>query len=467
MNKIHFIGVKGVGMAPLAIIAKEAGFEVIGCDVDKEFITDHSLIESGIIPLKGFDTSHLIGVDIVITTGANGGMRNPEVLAAKENGIDVIPQGKAVGLFMDGSFFKKKFTGIAVAGCHGKTTTTAMIATIFAEAGLDPSFVIGTSDIHPLGLPGHFGKGTYFIAEADEYMTMPASDKTAKFLHLHPKISVITNIEYDHPDVYANIEQVIEAYRKFAQQIPDDGLLVLNGDDKNIQIAVSELTKNIVTIGYGQDNDYKISDVSQDQGTTTFKLTHEDIEDKITLQVMGEYNARNAACAYIVATKCGLGKETIKRGLHSFAGTKRRMEYRGFLASGAMLYDDYAHHPTEIQATLHGLKAAFTNKKIICIFQPHTYSRTKELFDDFVSSFDDASLVILTDIFASAREKTDHEVSSEKLTMRINTHGQRAIYLPKLSDVIQYLSEKKFDASYIIITMGAGDIYTIVDKILL
>jgi UDP-N-acetylmuramate--alanine ligase len=258
IKRIHFVGIKGVGMTPLALIAKEAGMSVTGSDTADEFITDPILRDAGIYPLVGFDASHIETPDVVITTGAHGGYDNIEVQTAKSRGIPVLTQGQAVGEFMRGEIFGKSYTGVSVAGSHGKTTTTAMIATILQHAGKDPSYVIGTSDIFPLGKPGHFGLGEYFIAEADEYATEPTHDKTAKFLWQHPLLTVFTNIELDHPDIYPTIESVRSVFLQFAKQLPEDGTLIACGDSEEVETLLKEYTGNVLTYGLSEKNTYTV-----------------------------------------------------------------------------------------------------------------------------------------------------------------------------------------------------------------
>lgn len=450
VKSIHFVGIKGVGMTPLAIIAKEAGMEVSGSDVGETFITDQALENAGIIPRVGFSRSHLEGgnsnMDLVITTGAHGGFNNPEVLEAKKRNIRVVTQGEAVGIFMNGEIFNRKFIGISVTGTHGKTTTAAMIATVLKMAGKDPSFLIGTSNAVPLGAPGHYGKGAYFVAEADEYMTEPNFDKTIKHLWQHPKIAVITNIEFDHPDAYCSLENTREEFLKFANQLPNDGVLITCGDDPQVNILLKEFKGRKLTYGSAKQNDYIVDKVLEG----------------IELAVFGEHNRLNAVAAFIVGLEVGLSKEQTINGLMEFEGSKRRAEFIGTLPSGALVYDDYAHHPTEIQKTLKAFRAKFPNSKIVCIFQPHTYSRTKSLFEQFSYSFKDADIVILTNIYSSLREKPDPSVSMRDLAGKI---GKRAIFMPKLGNVVKYIISQNFGSNVVLITMGAGDIYKINQKL--
>lgn len=461
IKKIHFVGIKGVGQTALSVVAKEAGIEVTGSDIEEEFITDKVLSDSGIMPYVGFSENNLGDPDLVITTGAHGGFDNIEVRTAQNKGIKVITKGEAVGLFMNGEIFGKKFEGISVAGSHGKTTLTALIATIFREAKLDPSFVVGTGEIPSLSSSGHYGKGKYFIAEADEYATEPKYDKTPQFLWQFPKIAVFTNIELDHPDIYSNVERVREAFLKFAENLRN-GVLVVCGDDPQIRQLLKEYKGRSITYGFSLANDFVLERVKTSGYKTFFWAKTKDLSlGEFTLEIPGEHNALNALGAIVVALEAGLALDTIKSALLTFVGTKRRFEYLGKLRSGALAYDDYAHHPTEIVSTLKTFKESFPGYKIICIFQPHTYSRTKELFEQFSSSFSHADKVIISDIFPSLREASDPSISSKLLTESISKNHTDALFLPKLQDVIEYLDQNDFDDKTVVISMGAGDIYKI------
>jgi UDP-N-acetylmuramate--alanine ligase len=465
MNKIkniHFVGIKGVGMTPLAVIAKEAGFKVSGCDLGNEFITDSLLSKAGIEPLIGFSEDHLQNSDLLITTGAHGGFENIEVIKAKSLGIPVWTQGEAVGKFIDGELFKKSFEGISVAGSHGKTTTSAMIATILKENKQDPAFLIGTGDIPSLGSSGHFGKGKYFVAEADEYATEPKHDHTPKFLWQHPQIGVITNIDFDHPDLYSSMTELNEAFLNFAKNIKPSGILVACADDLETAKILKLYSAKVITYGFSESADFSIQRVSVSPEKTFFWVHAKNTQlGEFSLNIAGEHNALNALAAIIVCLELGLSLENIKKGLLAFKGTKRRSEFIGKLTSGALMYDDYAHHPTEIKSTLASFKKMYPNKKIVCIFQPHTYSRTKSLFEQFITSFTSANELILTDIFPSLREIADDTVSSKILAESFSKIQKDVLYLSKLEDVIKYLEQKSFNDSYIIITMGAGDVYKI------
>ncbi len=460
--KIHFVGIKGVGQTPLAIIAKEAGLKVTGSDIGEEFITDTCLKKAGIIPLVDFSADHIKDQDLVVTTGAHGGFDNIEVVEAKKKGIKVISKGEAVGLFMKGEIFGKKFDGISVAGSHGKTTLTAMIATVLSQNSLDPSYLIGTGEIPSLGLPGHFGRGKYFVAEADEYATEPKYDRTAQFLWQYPEIAVFTNIELDHPDIYESVDQVRGVFLKFAKNITKDGLLIANGDDGEVKELLKDYSGRRVTYGFSPECDFQLVRVRVSEAQTFFWVNSHGVSlGEFTINVSGEHNALNALGAIAAASEVNIPLEGIKKGLAKFGGSKRRFEYIGRLPSGALLYDDYAHHPTEIKQTLHAFRQSFPKSNLVCIFQPHTYSRTKKLFEQFSRSFNECNTVILTNIFPSLREKEDKAVSSEKLAQNIAKFNRKVVFLPSFSNVVEYIEQNHFDRNTVVITMGAGDIYKV------
>lgn len=466
-KSIHFVGIKGVGMTPLAIIAKEAGFNVSGCDIKEEFITDEALKRAKIVLLTEFSKDHVKDVDLVITTGAHGGFDNPEVQYAKYTGIPVMTQGEAVGEFMNGEILSRKFEGISIAGSHGKTTTTAMLATIFKESGFDPSFIIGTGSIPSLGSPGHYGRGRYFIAEADEYATEPIYDKTPKFLWQHPKIAIFTNIEFDHPDLYKSIDDVREAFLQFANQLPKDGVLIINGDDRECQKLIKQYPGRIITFGRNSTNDFFLKKVNVSGAQTFFWVeSNKTSLGEFNLKVVGEHNALNALGAVVTALELGVGIDKIKNGLAAFTGSKRRFEYVGKLKAGALLFDDYAHHPTEIKKTLLAFHQSFPKLKLVCIFQPHTYSRTKMLFEEFIYSFNYVQTVIICNIYQSLREKPDPSISSQLLVQSMTKVGKHAIFLPELSDVIEYIEKKSYGHDTVIVTMGAGNVYKIASSLL-
>ncbi len=466
-KKIHFVGIKGVGVAPLAIIAKEAGVEVTGSDVSDHFITDKQLINSGINILEGFDKSNIKNPDLVISTGAHGGLENVEVVEAKEKNIPVMLQGEALGKFQDGEIFDKKFVGVSVAGSHGKTTTTAIIATILSKNNLDPSYVIGTGEIPTLKNSGHFGKGNYFVTEADEYFTDIKFDRIPKFLYQNPKAIIITNIDFDHPDVFENQNHMENAFLDFTQKLSTDGVLVICGDGNNNRQFISKLIHPHISYGISPDNDYIIEKINFDSEKMFFWVrSKETLLGEFSVNIFGEHNALNCLGAIVICLELGLSIEQIKKGLSEFKGTKRRAEFIGKTINGATLYDDYAHHPSEIKETLQAFRKRFPKRNIVTIFQPHMYSRTKTLFGDFVNSFTDTDEVIITEIFPSFREPIDCNFSSKQIVDELIKKQKKATYFPSNLDVIEYISSQNYSNNTVIITMGAGDIYKIGEKLI-
>lgn len=458
---IHFIGIKGVGMTALAVLAKEAGIRITGSDIVEKFLTDEVLGKAGITFKTGFSPENIEGnPDLVVVTGAHGGLDNPEAKEAQKRGLKVVSQGEAVGIFMEGLVLgRKDLFGISVAGSHGKTTTTSMVAFLFSKAGLDPSFISGCAGISGLEAPGHFGKGKYFVAEADEYATFPQNDKTPKFLWQNPQVTVITNIEYDHPDIFDNLAQIKDAFRQFIQKLPPDGILIASTDNPVVKSLFQNFRGEKISFGFGPTCDWQITKVSFGEGKTWFWVKHKNLDlGKFTLSVPGKYNALNALAAIVVGVSLGIPVEKIRQILPKFFGTKRRFEFISE-TNGIKLYDDYAHHPTEISATLKAAKEWFPGKRIIVIFQPHTYSRTKALFDEFARCFSFADYTVLVGIYPSAREEIDPTISSKLLAIEVARHQRNVSYLPGKEEVIEYLG-KIARPGDIILTMGAGDIFS-------
>ena len=409
-------------MAALAIWAKEVGKIVAGSDVAEEFPTDEELNKAGIDVHEGFDQEHLVvfNPDLVIYTGAHGGRDNPQVGYAKERDILSLSHGQALGLAMQG---KRQ---ISVAGSHGKTTTSAMIATILMEAGLDPSYTIGCGSIRGLGRAGHAGKGDWFVAEADEYVTDPGHDPTPRFLWQHPEVLVVTNIDFDHPDVYPDLLSVQQAFIALQKQ---STFTFISADDE--ASSVLRNTDNVET--------FAISEILK----------------KVKLQVPGRHNMLNAQVAIAACERIGIAWESIKRGLERFGGTKRRFEKLGE-ARGALIYDDYAHHPKEIEATIAAFRDMYPKKRLIVIFQPHTYSRTKALLTDFIRALGRADIVLVTEIYASARETQREKGLAKQLG---------GLYRPTKKDVTEWLTKELNDGD-VVVFMGAGDIYQWAKEIL-
>ena len=453
IQRIHFVGIKGVAMAALAVWAKEAGYRVSGSDIPEKFPSDDVLKQANITVLEGFDASHIKKTkpDLVIFTGAHEGKENIEVKKAVSIGIPVLPHGKALGEVMAG---KRQ---ISVAGSHGKTTTTAMIATIIASVGLDPSYAAGCGEVFGLGLPGHNGAGEWFVAEADEYVTDPHHDPTPRFLWQMPEVLVVTNIDFDHPDVYASLQDVQRAFLKLGMQERGLCITVVNADDPASKPLLAT-RGDVVTYGFTPKADVCITHVGTGLERTFFVLASRGSAiGEFSLKVPGKHNVANAAAAAAACRAIGISWEDIRQGLLTFNGTKRRFEKIGEI-HGVKIYDDYAHHPREIAATLAAARPWFAGQRIIAVFQPHTYSRTKALFDDFAKSFRDADIVAIADIYASAREHEVLGVSSQKLVGEISKHQPHVVYTRDYDGTLIFL-KKTLKEHDVVMFIGAGDIF--------
>lgn len=451
-HHIYFVGIKGVAMTALALYAKERGMQVSGSDIKEVFPTDEILALAAISYYVGFSKEHIQKEkpDFVVYTGAHNGRKNEEVEEALALGIPVFAHGQALGLFMEQS------QNISVAGCHGKTTTSAMIATIMKISGHDASYAIGCGYIRGLGMPGHYGKDSIFVAEADEYMTDPSFDRTPRFMWQNPQILVVTNIDYDHPDAYENMDAVKNAFRMFQEKQGVNDITIVNADDKESAFLL-ETGKKTATFGCSKMADLKISDVKYQEGKTVCNFSYQGMREEMTFRVPGKHNVSNAAAASLAALQLGVSWEDIKKGLAIFEGTKRRFEYIGE-KNGIAFYDDYAHHPHEIAATLAGVKEWFSNRRIIVIFQPHTFSRTKTLLSSFAKSFSYASVVLIPDIYASARETDTLGMSSKVLVEEIGKHHKDVRYIKDYEGVFSYIKTHG-KPNDVVVYMGAGNIY--------
>lgn len=447
----HLVGIKGVAMASLAVYLSESGYRVTGSDVADEFPTDEELKKIGITVMIGFSAEHVQGKnmpDVVYFTGAHDGRDNPEVQAAIDSGIPVFPHGRALGELMKGS------RQIVVAGSHGKTTTSAMIATLLAQAKLDPSYAIGCGSISNTLAAGHKGMSRWFVAEGDEYITDPHHDTTPRFMWMAPEILVVTNIDFDHPDAYADLSAVQAAFTEFQKK---SAMTIVNADDASSRVLLTG--KNILTYGYSPASQYRISNVGAGEERMFFRLEEQGVVvGDFSLKVPGKHNIANATAALVASHTAGVGWETLREGLLHFTGTKRRFERIGPIR-GAILYDDYAHHPAEIRATLSAARTWYPKKRIIAVFQPHTYSRTNALLSDFATAFADCDTVILSDIYASAREHETLGINGMTVVSETMKHHKQVFYGKGYTD-IRTLLEREIHPGDVVICMGAGDIYT-------
>lgn len=451
---IHFVGIKGVAMTSLALYCTEQGIAVTGSDVEGVFPTQHILDKAGIPMSQGFSAATIEkqkNLDLVIYTGAHDGKDNIEVVTAVDRGIPAMSHGQALGMMMEG---KRQ---ISVAGSHGKTTTSAMLATIFTSAHIDASYAVGCGTIQGLGNPGHFGKRNVFIAEADEYMTDPGHDKKPRFLWQHPELLVVTNIDYDHPDAYANLEDVQQAFITLQKQMTGRKTTIVNHDDVPSQVLCHG-GSHTVTYGYSNGSEYQITHISFEEGRTFFTVSLRGTSiGEFVLIVPGKHNILNALAALVAAHEFGLSYEVIRKGLLQFGGAKRRLELL-YTNKDIRIYDDYAHHPHEITASLDALRSWYPKNRIITIFQPHTYSRTASLLSEFAKSFSKSDIVLVVDIYASARETVRTDITSAKLVEEIAKNHSHVQYIKNLSGALSYI-KTYLSPGDIIVCMGAGDIY--------
>ncbi len=444
-------------MTAAALCIRDLGISLSGSDVEEDFVTKNVLHENHITPKIGFDPAKVpLKTDVLVYTGAHHGPQNPEVIAAKKRNIRTISHAEAVGELMSDKI------GISVCGVGGKTSTSSMIANILDYAALKPSFLIGVGKILNLQVPGRYTSGKHFIAEADEYAVSPGTDNSPRFLKQAPHIIICTNISHDHPDIYNNINATKRAFLSFFRKIPQDGYLIINGDDPNI-VSLDLSGIRVITYGTSKNNDWWVKDnqIKDQKNLVTFCSKERDIQ--LTLRVPGKFNALNALAAFIAATLQGVTEQQAIEGLQLFRGSMRRFEKIGEY-QGAILYDDYAHHPNQIRATIQAAKRWLPMRQLTVIFQPHTYTRTKKLFNKFAAAFDLADHVIVTDIYASKREEKDPSISAQLLAQAITQHHPDTKYLPQ-SHIADYL-RKNLNYNDVAMTMGAGDIYRIHHELL-
>jgi len=449
---IYLIGIKGVGMTALAVYLKQAGYEVTGSDSNQSFATDKILKQNGIHYFENFDAKNLKGLKPqTVVVSAAYGKENPEVAVAKNRHLNLKYYSEMLGQISSG----KKV--IAVAGVHGKTTTTAMVAYLLEKANLSPSFIIGAGKITGLSANAHKGSGDYFVVEADEYRKSP-EDNAPKFLDLSPFISVISAIELDHPDIYGSLEEIYDAFYKFACRIPRSGLIILNFDyPKSKKLRQSLADRNFATYGYESGAKWKIINVQEGPALNEFYLEEAGkIHGPFRIKLPGKHNILNATAAIITALTSEIPEPTIKKYLSQFGGVERRFQKIAELKN-LSIYDDYAHHPTAIKYTLEAARRKFPNKKIWCVFQPHTYSRTEKLLEEFSQAFKNADKVIITDIYASAREKGG-KISALDLAAAIKNHQSGVRFMQNKEKIKDYIQDS-LKGETVLITMGAGDIY--------
>lgn len=445
-KSIHFIGVGGVSMSGLAEIFLSKGYKVSGSDINYSDTIRH-LESLGLIFYKEHIAENVHFADTVVYTSAVK-PDNPELKEASLLGKEIISRAQLLGYIMDG--YKKS---IAIAGTHGKTTVTSMVSYIFEKLSCDPTILVGAYlDI----IDGNMklGSGDYFIAEACEYCR--------SFLSFYPSAVTILNVEPDHLDYYKDADDYHSAYSEFLENVKNDGFVIACSEDKDLMKIVSNVPQKLFTYGLNS-GDFTAKNICTSSSTTTFLLLYkEETICKVSLSLHGKHNILNAMAALANAYIFGLDMQKAADALSDFKGASRRFEYRGTLC-GAQVYDDYAHHPTEIKATIDTAKSK-ANGKIICVFQPHTYSRTKAFFNDFAGSFHGIDTLILADIYA-AREKDDGSISSKMLADKINESLTDCSYIESFEKIADRLKAIASENDTIIV-MGAGDIVKLTDILL-
>lgn len=442
---IHFIGIGGISMSGFAELLHSYGFTISGSDMQASKITKH-LQSLGIHIVYGQSETNITNdIDLIVYTAAISS-DNPEFIASKSSGIPMMDRAEMVGQVM-----KNYENAINISGTHGKTTTTSMLSHIFLNAQLDPTISIG-GILDAINGNIRVGKSGNFITEACEY--------TNSFLKFHPTASIILNIEADHMDFFKDLDDIRHSFREFAKLLPADGLLVINSDITDYKKFTEDLQCNIVDYGINSPEfDYNAQNIQYDTlGRATYDLYRKnEFIDSIQLSVVGEHNVSNSLAALALSLELSIPLHYVKEGLLQFTGTERRFQKKGTF-NGVTVIDDYAHHPTEIEATL---KSAhnYPHKDLWVVFQPHTYTRTKAFLDNFAGALSHADKVILTDIYA-AREKDPGDISSKDIVTKLQALGTEVYYFASFGDIEEFV-KKKCTNGDMLITMGAGDVVLI------
>jgi UDP-N-acetylmuramate--alanine ligase len=446
---VHFMGIGGISMSGLAEILIDEGFTVSGSDAKKSPLTQRLVSMGAKINYPQMASNITNDIDLVVYTAAIS-RDNPEYVSAVEKNIPMMTRAELLGQIM-----KNYNTPIAISGTHGKTTTTSMISEILLKADTDPTLSIG-GILKSIGGNIRVGKSEYFVTEACEY--------TNSFLSFFPKISIILNIEEDHLDFFKDINDIRHSFRKFADILPNDGFLIINKEIDNLDKFVEGLNCNIITFGKDSSADYSYTDLSFDElGRGSYTLLKKGIKSgTVSLGVVGEHNVLNSLSVIALMDILKINTGTVLTALKDFHGTDRRFELKGTVG-GVTVLDDYAHHPTEITATLKAA-ANYPHKTLWCVFQPHTYTRTKAFLNDFAKALTLADKVVLADIYA-AREKNTIGISSKDLQTKIEKLGTECYYFPSFEEIEKFLLENLINGD-LLITMGAGDVVKIGENLL-
>jgi UDP-N-acetylmuramate--alanine ligase len=447
-TRIHFVGIGGIGMSGIAEVLVNLGYGVSGTDL-KESDTTRRLVELGATVKYGHDARHLGDADVVVISSAVK-PSNPEVVEARARAIPVIPRAEMLAELM-----RMKY-GIAIAGSHGKTTTTSLVATVLRAAGLDPTAVIG-GKLPSLGSNARLGQGEYLVAEADE------SD--GSFMKLSPTVAVVTNIDPEHLDHYGSLERLKQTFADFINKVPFYGLAVLCLDHEHVQAILPLVEKRHVTYGLSPLADYRAIDLSFSALKSTFTaVVRGKTLGPVELAMPGQHNVLNSLAVLAVADFLGIDFDTYREALAAFTGVGRRFTVRGE-AGGVMVVDDYGHHPAEIRATLAGARTGFRERRLVVAFQPHRFTRTRDLLHEFARAFNEAEMVAVSDIYAAGEEPIEG-VSSARLVEEMRACGHRgAIHVPKRADIAGVLGPRLVEGD-IFITLGAGDVWQVGEEIL-
>ncbi len=448
VKRIHFVGIGGIGMSGIAEILIDQGFQVSGSDLSENENTFH-LSNLGAKIFIGHNEENIKDAEVVVYSSAVNVNENPEIIEARKNGIPVIRRAEMLAEVTRLNYC------LAISGTHGKTTTTSMIGLILIKAGYDPTVIVGGRLKDFGGTNARLGKGNWIVVEADEY------DRS--FLQLLPTIAIVNNIEAEHLDIYKDIEDLENTFTQFASKVPFYGFVALGVDSPGVKEIVPNLNKKVVTFGISPNCDYFAKNIENDGTNTTYDLyENSNFIGKIKLSVPGIHNVKNSLAAITIARKMGIKFNIINAALGDFTGVYRRFDIKGE-RNGIKVIDDYAHHPTEIQSTLEAARKGW-DRRIIAIFQPHTYSRTLSFYKEFASSFDNADILVITDVYPS-REKPIEGVTGELIANQAKKYGHKnVIYIPNFDDITSTVMAilKEND---IVITIGAGSIYKIAEQI--
>ena len=446
-KKIHFVGIGGIGMSGIAELLKNQGFEISGSDKRSSRITDH-LKDIGINVHIGHDPELVKYVDVVVKSSAVKD-DNPEVVEALSRKIPVIRRAEMLAEIMRMSY------GIGIAGTHGKTTTTSMVGMVLKTAGLDPTLIVG-GIVKNFGSNNLLGSGKYIVVEADEF------DRS--FLTLSPIIAGITNIEADHLDCYKDLDSIKKAFVQYANKVPFFGSIIVCIDDHGVQSVLPQINKHLLTYGLSRQADVRAEEIEMKDFQASYTLfVRGDRKERINLKVSGMHNVLNSLLAVCVGLELEIPIDKIARGLSEFTGVFRRFEFKGSY-NDVLFYDDYAHHPTEIEATLKGVRDN-TKRRIVVIFQPHLFSRTRDFFEEFGRSFYHSDLLIVVPIYP-AREQPIEGVTGKLISNAAIEYGHRnVIYIEKNESIIPKVKEL-IKPNDIVITMGAGSIYKFGEKLI-